>query len=245
MAKKRGRKSRRLVLKNKKVFYIIIIVLLISLLDNAFSVYHFLTFNHKKVKTVIKTKVKTKEVVPENVLFLGDSITEFYDLNKYYPDKMTVNSGINGNKTSDILDNMQERVYRYNPSTVFLLIGTNDMHARKDNDYITDNIKKIIDSIKENRSNAKIYVESVYPINDTDDDKIDLDMVGYRTNKKIKDLNEKIKVLCEEEKITYIDMYSLLVDESDNLNIEYTKEGLHMSEEGYEVITKKLNEYIS
>ena len=39
-------------------------------------------------------------------------------------------------------------------------------------------------------------------------------------------------------------MYSLLEDKDGNLKLEYTNEGLHMSDEGYEVITKELKKYM-
>ena len=90
-----------------------------------FLIYHFGTFDHDKVKVV--TKVKKVAVVPENIVFLGDSITNFYDLDKFYKNKNVVNSGVNGNMTTDILDDLKTRVYRYNPSHVILLIGTNDL----------------------------------------------------------------------------------------------------------------------
>ena len=40
-----------------------------------------------------------------------------------------VNSGVSGDKTNDILDNMEERIYRYNPSKVVILVGTNDYNS--------------------------------------------------------------------------------------------------------------------
>ena len=40
-------------------------------------------------------------------------------------------------------------------------------------------------------------------------------------------------------------MYDELIDKNDNLNLEYTKEGLHMSSRGYEVITNVLRKYIN
>ena len=63
----------------------------------------------------------------DNFLFLGDSITDFYPLEEYYDNLPVVNSGISGNKTTDILNDMETRVYQYNPTKVFLLIGTNDL----------------------------------------------------------------------------------------------------------------------
>ena len=60
---------------------------------------------------------------------------------------------------------MDEKVYIYNPSKVFILIGTNDFdeerHGKFDEDTTIDNIKSIIEGIKENRRFAEIYIESV------------------------------------------------------------------------------------
>ena len=237
MTKRRRRRRRRiLVIKNEKILRLIFFISIISLLYNAFSIYHFMSFNHNKIQT--------EKIVPENILFLGDSITDEYDLDKYYNKYNTVNSGISGDTTKEILDDMKGRVYNYNPSKVFLLIGTNDLNLKRSSESIVKNIKEIIDGIKEKRSNAEIYVESVYPINKDDDDKIDFEMVGIRTNKKIKNLNSKIKELCDDEKITYIDMFSVLVNKDGMLDLKYTRDGLHMSEDGYKVITNKLKEYL-
>ncbi len=198
--------------------------------------------NKKAPKVMENNKVDNKK---ENIVFLGDSITDFYDLDKYFYDYNVVNSGINGNNTLDILKNMQERVYRYNPTKVVLLIGTNDLLRDTSNEEIAKNINKIIVEIKKNRPLAKIYLESIYPVNDTNNSKIDHNMVHNRKNEDIKELNKMIKKIAKDENVTYIDMYSLLEDSDGNMKIEYTKEGLHMSGDGYKVITKTLKEYLS
>ncbi|MBR4618467.1 MAG: hypothetical protein IKO49_04090 [Bacilli bacterium] len=227
-------------IKKDKKRTVLVSILLISLAFNIYTIYHFIVFNHKKVKIETKTEYK----VPENILFLGDSITKGYDLNKFYPNNNTVNSGIDGHNTKDILNDMEDRVYRYNPSKIFLLIGTNDIQQGKNENEIIENIEKIIEEIKDNIKESEIYLESIYPINNTDNDKINHDMVGERTNKEIKEINDKLKEYCKEHKITYIDLYDKLTNKDDELEIKYTSDGLHMSEEGYEVITKSLKEYL-
>ena len=224
------------------VFLVMILLVMIILLCYLFVKYNDL----KKVKTKEKVVTKTVEekVVDDNYLFLGDSITDFYDLDKYYEDLPVVNSGINGNRTTDILNDMKNRVYRYNPSKVFLLIGTNDIIDGKENDEIVNNIKKIIELIKENRPYAEIYLESIYPVNKTDNDKISLSMVSSRDNDQITEINKKLKQYCDEKKITYIDLYSKLVDDEGNLKLDYTKEGLHLSDDGYKVVTEEISKYI-
>lgn len=179
-----------------------------------------------------------------NYLFLGDSITDYYDLDKYYEGYKVVNSGISGNQTSDILDDLQKRAYAYNPSTIFLLIGTNDYIHNKKEDETVNNIKEIVEKLNKNLPNAKIYLESIYPVNNTDDKKISKPMVSIRNNTSIKKINSELKKYCNDKNCTYLDMYSLLEDKDGNLKLEYTKEGLHMSDKGYEVITKELKKYM-
>ncbi len=206
------------------------------------SLYHVLT---TKPEVKYKTKKVVEVKVDDNYVFLGDSITDFYDLEKFYPDMPVVNSGINANRTTHILDDMYNRVYKYNPSKVFILIGVNDIIDDKDATEITTNIREIVDGIQDNRKYAEIYVESIYPVNNTDDEKVDLEMVNVlRNNEKIKNINKEIKKMCKEKKITYIDLYSKLVDDNDQLNIDYTTEGLHLNNEGYKVVTDELMKYI-
>ena len=218
---------------SKTLIAIIIIICLLT-----FIIYHYTTFNHHKVKVV--TKIKEVEKVPANYLFLGDSITDFYDLDKYYNELPVVNSGISGNTTDDILNDMKKRAYQYNPSKVFLLIGTNDLIHNKSNEEIVEKVEKIIEEIKENRSKAEIYLQSIYPVNY----KLSPYMVKSRKNDDIKEINEKLEDYCEDNDITYIDMYDLLKDEDDNFNSKYTKDGLHPNDDGYEVITKELKKYL-
>ena len=129
--------------KDKHIFLKVIFGLFVFVLIcfSCYSLYVFITYE-PEVKTKI---VKEKEMIlDENVVFLGDSITDFYDLDKYYPDVKVVNSGIDGNSTYQVLDDMKERVYIYNPSKVFILIGTNDIIHGKNVDEIVNNIKKIM-----------------------------------------------------------------------------------------------------
>lgn len=176
----------------------------------------------------------------ESIVFLGDSITSRYDLNKYFPNYNVYNSGIAGNMTKDILENMENRIFAYNPTKVFILIGTNDLvYSGLDNDGIKNNIEEIINKIYEKNSNTKIYLESIYPVNNS----LNKEIVETRTNDNIKDLNNKIEKICN-NKCTYINMYDNLTDKNGNMKRIYTVDGLHLNKIGYKVITNKLIKYL-
>lgn len=247
--------------KNKRIYYkndsstytdkksdnnkLILIVLTISLFVNAFFLLttNNLTSSIDDLNNTIEEKKDEMERLEDdytNYLFLGDSITDYYDLDKYYEGLPVVNSGISGNTTNDILNDMKARVYNYNPSKVFLLIGTNDLVHDISVDDIVSNIEKIISNIKDNRPQAEIYVESVYPVNDN----LDEEMVDVRNNNDIKDINKKIKKYCDDNDYIYINIYDKLLDEDGNFSEKYTDDGLHPNENGYEIITKEIKKYL-
>ena len=105
---------------------------------------------------------------------------------------------------------------------------------------INSNIKKIVRKINKNRPYAKIYIESVYPVNEK---KLG-SSYSEISNKKITNLNKLIKQLCEDYDMTYIDVGSALVDDNGSLKEKYTEDGLHLNGLGYYKVTKALKKYV-
>lgn len=206
--------------------------LLIIIALAAFILYHFTTYNHEiKEKIIVKEKIVEK--MDTNYVFLGDSITEQYDLKKHFKQQNIINSGHSGNIAKDIVNNMQKRVYDYNPSHVFLLIGANDVLRDIPQNEIIDNIKTIIKGLQKNRPLASLHVESIYPTGNKE------------KNEVIIKINKEIEKFCKEENIYYIDIYKDLVDKDNILDKKYSEDGLHINDDGYRIITKRLNKYIT
>ena len=235
--------------KNKIFNKLVIVLLIIVVLLGTFITFDFMTFNHikkgtkvkkEKVNNIFNIKVKGND----NFVFLGDSLTEYYSLKEYYENLPVINSGVGGNTTNDILDDLEDRVYKYNPSKVFLLIGINDMKKGRDEEYILNNIVKIVNEIKKNRPHAKIYVESLYPINNSDNEKINHESLVNRTNEKIDNVNRMLKEKYENTNVTYIDINSKM-KENGILKLDYTVEGVHITPLGYINITRLLLPYLA
>ena len=158
---------------NKLLKNIICVLATIAVFSTGMSM-DKLTQNNQKNKVVEETKTETKVKnyakfkTNENILILGDSITELYPIDEIYGNLPIVKSGVSGYKTTDILKRMDEMAYEYNPTKVILLIGINDIAydtSTENVDKTLNNIKTIIKKLKQNRKNTKIYVESIYPIN--------------------------------------------------------------------------------
>ena len=222
-------------LKSLVIFIVASFMLLVGIL---------LCINEKKIINMNYKieKIERYTYNKESIVFLGDSITSRCDLDKYFPNYNVYNSGIAGNMTKDILDNMENRVFVYNPTKVFILIGTNDLvYSGLDNDGIKNNIEEIINKIYEKNSNTKIYLESIYPVNNS----LNKEIVETRTNDNIKDLNNKIEKICNNNKCTYINMYDNLTDKNGNMKRIYTVDGLHLNKIGYKVVASKLTKYLN
>lgn len=207
---------------------VIIIVLSLTLIDTRLS---------------IQNNVTTIEVQAqkEKVLFVGDSITDFYHLDEYYSydNKLLINSGISGYKTTDIMRRFNNLVEQHQANKMFLMIGTNDLGVGTKRDEVVKNIITIINETKEKSPATKIYLESIYPVNPSKRPKNE-----NRKNEDIRYINEKMKDYCLENNVTYLDVYHILEDEEMNLKSEYTDDGLHLNNDGYIELTNYLKTYV-
>ena len=227
-------KIKKLLKYRKDIYGIIILILLLIIIRLLIS----------SSPRIIKNPYDIKVTEYDNFVFLCDSITDWYELDEFYEGIPVVNSGIAGNKTTDVLENIESRVGIYNPTKVFILIGTNDIGERNP-DEIVKNIEKIVNKIKKIRPKTEIYIESLLPVNNTDDSKINKEVVRERTNKEISSINKLLKEYTTENKVTYINIYDEFIGKDDQLELKYTTDGLHLSNLGYLHLTKILLPYLN
>lgn len=242
--KKRKTKSKQLaVTKDKKILNIIICVGILILVISCLNFIYIIKTNMNITKFYNEISNdsqndSTLESITPHYLFLGDSITERYDLEKYFENYSVVNSGVGGNITNDLINDLQHRVYKYNPSTIFLMIGTNDVNQNKSAKNIFENIEKIIKEIQFHLPKSRILVLSILPSSEIWNE--------HDNNDKRIEVNKMIKERYNTKKVQYIDLYNILKEkESNKINNSYTTDGLHLNEKGYELISKKLKEYMN
>lgn len=212
-------------------FFSVFFLCLLSMAIGAIGAYFYLNAN-KEVEYKTKILTKKEEVMDTNYLFLGDSFFKNMSFDKYLGDSFYVNSSDDKLDSKTVLDELMDRVYIYNPSDIFISVGTNDLIGDVEEDDYLDNLEDIIYNIKLNRKYSNIYVESIKPIISDDIELSD-----------IKKLNTKIGDLCKKEEVTYIDTYSLLVDNDDIVEKYYDKDELN--EEGIDEVFDKIMKYIN
>lgn len=175
-------------------------------------------------------------------VFVGDSITEIYNLSDLfdeYTEKTSLavyNRGISGDTSNRLLERIRENVTSIEPSNIVMLIGTNDINAGSGTELTAKNVEQILDIIKRDCPDAKVILQAIYPVNKS----LNSGMVGIRTNEDIKIINEKLKALAQQKHVTFADFTELLSDENGNFNAEYTYDGLHPNAKGFAVVTQEL-----
>jgi lysophospholipase L1-like esterase len=179
-----------------------------------------------------------------SIVFIGDSHTEYYALDEYFPEYPVINRGIYGDTTYGVKKRLDESVFSLNPSKVFLLIGANDINKTSDtNEVIAGNIREIITQIKDAVPETKIYLQSLYPVNRNGKNSNRIDIYKLN-NKRISTINLLLESLCHDESIVYIDMFSPLTDDNGQLREDFTIEGLHLNAAGYGFVTEILRPYV-
>ena len=152
------------------------------------------------------------------IVFLGDSITEFLDVDEYLPAYHIINRGIAGDTTSGVLRRLGG-VVALKPRKLFLLIGTNDIGDGLFTAPIARSIREIVSRVQAKSPETKIYLQGVFPTRRN----------PQRPNDEVQALNHEIAAIAQEKHCTFIDLYPLLLDAGGELAEEYTIDGLHLS----------------
>jgi len=169
------------------------------------------------------------------VVFFGDSITDIWKLENYFPGKPYVNRGIGGQTTPQMLVRFRQDVIDLHPKVVVILAGTNDI-AGNTGPMRTEDIEANYASFAELARAHGIHVvySSILPVhNYTDRSR---DFFAQRPMSRILELNNWIKDYCEKSKIVYLGYFSALADDKGLLKKDLADDGLHPNDAGYKIM---------
>ena len=183
----------------------------------------------------IDSRVGPVKAGKPRIVFLGDSITDAWRLNEYFPDRDFINRGISGQITGQMLGRMQADVINLLPAAMVLLGGTNDIARGISLTAIEDNLIMIADLAEHHK--IKLILASVLPVSDYHKDvNPNYEMTRTRPPITIRALNDWIKAFCTRRNLLYLDYYSDMVDASGQLKADLADDGLHPNSSGYRIM---------
>jgi acyl-CoA thioesterase I len=171
----------------------------------------------------------------KRVVFLGDSITEYWKLPNYFPGKPYINRGVDGQTTPEMLVRFRQDVIHLHPKVVVMLAGTNDIAGvtgPTSNEDIEANYASMAELARAHR--IRMVFASVLPVHNYTHDAEE--SFASRPRARILALNNWLKDYCAKNRLVYLDYFSALVDERGMLQRALADDGLHPTDAGYRIM---------
>ena len=156
-------------------------------------------------------------------LFIGDSLIEFFMWQKRFPDEQVYNFGSAGETAEGLLSRLPNILDRIkSPDLVMVMTGTNNI-AMEDYGFLFT-YEQIIALLQKHYEQATIVITSLLPI--------ELFFLGDAVPR----VNRRLKDIARSGNVVYLDLYPLFLGKDSRANPAYYEaDGVHLSEEGYEV----------
>ena len=170
------------------------------------------------------------------VIFFGDSITDIWHLDEYFPGKPYINRGIGGQTTPQMLIRFRQDVIELHPKVAVILAGTNDI-AGNTGPMRLEDIEANYASMAElaRANNVRVVFSSVLPVHNYTPQS--QDFFAQRSPGKILALNRWLKsYIAAHPDCLYLDYFSIMVDNKGLLKRELADDGLHPNAAGYKVM---------
>jgi lysophospholipase L1-like esterase len=169
-----------------------------------------------------------------NILLLGDSLIEYFDWQQRFPDHKVGNFGNAGESVQGLLSRVMMIGESFaDADMIFIMSGINNI-AMGDDDFIGF-YKVIIERLQSVYPEADIIANSLLPVN-----------MEFIENDTVKKVNEALQQLAQETNIELLNIHDRFVDTKGRVIKEYLLEdGVHISNEGYNVWSRAVEEIIN
>ncbi len=165
-----------------------------------------------------------KEYFKED-LFIGDSITEELKYYKFlYDNNVFSKIGLN---TDTLRKLIPDEDFGIEPKNIYLMMGLNDSVFVKTEEKFKERYLAMLDALEAKFPDAKIYLQAIFPVSKTLDEKEDARV----NNTKINSFNEVIKTIASERGFDYLDFSYLLKENEDY----FEPDGMHLKSKFHKV----------
>lgn len=174
-----------------------------------------------------------KNAGPIDVLFLGDSITEFWEskgesiwFERFAP-LNAGNFGVSTDATQNLLWRITDggEIDGLSPKVVVLMIGTNNTPTNSGR-AIAGGIGKILSTLRAKLPHSRILLLSILP----------RELDGDVANPRIRDVNVMIGKLADQTWVHYLDVHGRFLDANGQPSRTLLADGLHLSTAGYQTL---------
>ena len=170
----------------------------------------------------------------KHLVFIGDSLTEWFDWQECFPAHRVLNLGISGETVEELLDRrdyIRSRVE--SPDIIFLMTGINNILSERYD--ITGPYREIVRNLTTWYKGATVVVQSLLPVD-----------MPWIKNGTIRTINRHLAEIAREHGAEYLDVYAAFTDANGVPKPGLlSDDGVHLAGKGYDVWAKTVEIYLN
>ena len=190
----------------------------------------------------IKQAVKTQ---PYRALFLGDSITQRWDLPLWdakpvwdanMKPREVLNAGVAGDRTEHLLWRLDHgNLDGPPPKLAIVLIGTNDLAHGRPPEVAAEGVRRVLIALRSKLPQTRILLLGLWPRGATPADPL---------RQAVAAVNNLIRNCADDRAAFYADIGGVLLDKNGTLSTRLAPDLLHFSGDGYKLLAPQLDPLI-
>ncbi|SHK22184.1 GDSL-type esterase/lipase family protein [Hespellia stercorisuis] len=184
----------------------------------------------RDVATAEELANRTPKEIFANSVVMGDSITQgFADYDILDTSSVIADRGVE----LDELGSALETVEALSPQVIFLAYGMNDVIGTNgDSALFKEQYSAVLDELSEKLPNTRVFVNSIFPVQQVEIDNQPL-------YKNLDKYNKVLKELCDERQISFIDNTEIATSDY------YEDDGVHLKADFYPIWASRMTEVAS
>ncbi|WP_290841082.1 GDSL-type esterase/lipase family protein [Flavobacterium sp.] len=184
------------------------------------------------------------EVLPKDkntIVFLGNSLTQHFELAELFKNLNIRNRGINGDVIPAVIKRLSP-ITESCPKKIFIEIGINDLGRGAPKDTVIKNYEKLLERLQTECGSTRLFVQSIFPV--ANKSKTMAEYCSPKLNADIKFINQHLKEYSSLHDITFLDFHDSFVTDGE-LNPKFSVDGVHLTGEAYLLWTELLKPYVN
>ncbi|MGL4738438.1 MAG: GDSL-type esterase/lipase family protein [Cellulosilyticaceae bacterium] len=169
------------------------------------------------------------------ILFIGDSITQRNEWAEMFENPKILNRGIDSDRISWLQMRMPN-ILSNTPTKIFIKIGINDIMDGKPAAQMIEEYEELLQQFK-TLEGTQVFVQSCLPVNNS--------VYAHPiNNERVQAFNAALKELVTAYDYTFVNLYDHFVTQNNELESEYTRDGVHLNGAGYLVWKKQIEDLV-
>jgi lysophospholipase L1-like esterase len=169
------------------------------------------------------------------IVFVGSSSIQRWDLAKWFPDVKAINRGISGSELSDAVRLADRIVLPYAPRLVVVYAGDNDIAAGRTSEEVAVQFERFVTKVHSRLPQTRIVYIGLKP-----------SIQRWAQIQRMRAANALIREYCEhDDRIAFVDIDGPMLgwDEKPRREL-FVPDGLHLTPDGYQIWTFLLKPFL-